>query len=350
MSEAQTHLPVTFREANNALRHDTGIIIPVYFPEGVDAGIAESLLEDAVTGFCRQVADPSDVCLSVDGGELGAETAERIAREFCVSTWIAPRNRGKLHGARNGARCLLERRSFKYLAVVDQDGDHFPNELLNFVRAAEHIRIHSGTDQVLVLGRRSSRHRPLGFLRAEQEELANRLLLDALRYHASISGQPLRLEYSTTLDLIPDFHSGYKLFSRDTAASVLLGEPQLAGVSGDCYYRHAAEAVMVLESLVRGAHLGVVNRSTFNEQPVSTFGLYDRCQLVADMIIWPCRRLDVPLHFVRQWLANGAPPPLLNTLVPEGKRELVRISELVLSGLGGEGDRGTPSASWPLFV
>ncbi len=29
-------------------------------------------------------------------------------------------------------------------------------------------------------------------------------------YHAAQSGEPLRLEYATMLDHVPDFHSGYK--------------------------------------------------------------------------------------------------------------------------------------------
>ena len=73
-------------------------------------------------------------------------------------------------------------------------------------------------EEVLVLGRRSSKQRPLGFLRGELEELADRVLLDALAYDAAVSGVPLRLECATAVEEYPDFHSGYKLFSRRTAA------------------------------------------------------------------------------------------------------------------------------------
>lgn len=72
-------------------------------------------------------------------------------------------------------RELLEQSDVHYLAAVDHDGDHFANELLNFVHAAEHVAVQAATDHVLVLGNRLSRHRPLGFLRAEQEDLANRI-------------------------------------------------------------------------------------------------------------------------------------------------------------------------------
>jgi hypothetical protein len=122
----------------------------------------------------------------------------------------------------------------------------------------------------------------------------------------------------------------------------------MAGVSQACYYRHAVEAVMVVEALEHGATLGVVNRSTLNEQPISTFGLLNLSQLVADKIIWPCKRLEVPAPFVRQWMANHAPRLLLNTLAPAGKDELSRIQELVLAAFGQETGAGPPLQ--PLFI
>jgi hypothetical protein len=220
------------------------------------------------------------------------------------------------------------------------------------VRAALHIALETGQSaasaRVMVLGRRISRHRPMGFLRGELEELADRVLLDALAYRAAATARPLSLEYATTLDEFPDFHSGYKLFSRQTAQDVFLSKPQLAGVSDDCYFRHAVEAVMTVEALEHGAYLGVVNRTTLNEQPISTFGLLDLSQLVADKIIWPCKRLDIPAPFVRQWMANHAPRLLLNTLAPAGREELARIRERVLAAFGQEGASERPLQ--PLFV
>ena len=105
---------------------------------------------------------------------------------------------------------------------------------------------------------------------------------------------------------------------------------------------------MTVEALEHGTHLGIVNRSTLNEQPFTTFGLLNLSQLVADKIIWPCKRLDIPAAFVRQWMANHAPRLLLNTLAPAGQKELARIQELVLAAFGQEPDSGPPLQ--PLFV
>ena len=336
--------------ATDLMCHRTGIVIPVYFPEGMDTRLGEALLRENVGLYCEQAADPATICLSVDGEAFGSDSVDRMAREFGVSTCVAPINRGKFYAAANGVRVLLRKAEPEYVAVVDQDGDHFGNELLNFVRAAQHIARHVGDDRIMILGRRISRHRPMGFLRGELEELADRVLLDALLYHAAVTNHPLRLEYALALDEFPDFHSGYKLFGRSIAEHVFLNEPQLAGVSETCYYRHACEAVMVVEALEHGAYLGVVNRSTLNEQPISAFGLLDRSQLVADKIIWPCKRLNIPLSFVKQWMANHIPRLLLNTLAPDGREELERIRHLVIAAFGGEQGGEPEPILQPLFV
>jgi hypothetical protein len=317
------------QKSTDILKHKTGIVIPVYLPAEIDTARGERLLEDNVELCCAQVADPSLICLSVDGEAFGTDVARRLAKTYGVSTAVSSVNRGKLQAARAGAGQLLEHKGISCLAVVDQDGDHFANELLNFVRAAEHSAEENGTDRALILGRRISRHRPIGFLRGELEELADRVLLDALSYRAAVKNRPLPLQYVTTLDEFPDFHSGYKLFSRAAASDVFLGDPHLAGVSEDCYYRHACEAVMVVEALEHGACFGSINRSTFNVQPVSTFGLMDTGRLHADLIIWPCKRLEVPASFVMQWMANHIPRLLLSTLGSQGKKELERVIELV---------------------
>jgi hypothetical protein len=343
-------MPSSYCEAQAILARATGFVVPVYVSPGIDAGLAGALIEDTVAGYCGLTDDPSRVCISVDGPGEGATIARRLGLVYGATVVVAPANRGKLEGARNGARSLLARPEIGYVAVVDQDGDHFANELVNLVRAAEHVHRASGIGNILVLGCRSSRHRPMGFLRGEHEELADRMLLDALQYHAAVSGEPLRLEFVTTITELPDFHSGYKLFSRESAVRALLALPELAGQSADCYFRHAVEAVMIVEMIVRGGLLVAVGRSTFNEQPMSTFGQYERCQLVADMIVWPCKRLGVPPSFVEQWLANHIPPLLLGTLAPQGRAELKRISNLVRAAFGLTEPPEAVARLRPLFV
>ena len=322
-------------KALELMRKETGIVIPVYLPDDIDTATAVSLLTKNLELCIQQVDDPSWICLSVDGEPFGSDVSSSLSQQCGVSVCISPKNRGKLQAAACGVRWLLENKRPTYIALIDQDGDHFANELLNFVRTAHTIAEENEQDRLLLIGRRMSRHRPMGFVRGELEELADRVLLDALTYRAAVMNRPLQLEYVTTLDEFPDFHSGYKLFSQASARAVFLGEPQLAGVSEDAYFRHACEAVMAVEALEHGGLVGSVHRTTVNEQPISTFGLLDVVQLSADLIIWPSKRLAIPSHFVRQWVINHAPRLLADT-TPHGKKALHGVIELVVKAFPAE--------------
>ncbi|MEZ4862588.1 MAG: hypothetical protein R3C14_14840 [Caldilineaceae bacterium] len=317
--------------ALTALEDATGVVIPVYFHADTNPALGRQLLGDTVQLFVREVTDPHAIYLSVDGSTVGATIADQVAATYGVQVVKSATNQGKLGAARQGVQALLVAEQWRYVALIDQDGDHFANELLNFVRCAEHVRTILATDQIIVLGNRLTRHRPLGFLRGEQEELANRVLLDALHYAAAINDRPLALQFANGVDDLPDFHSGYKLFSRATAAAVFCSEPQLAGCSASAYYRHAVEAVMTVEAVLSGATLATVSRRTFDEQPISIFASLNRSQLAADMIIWPCKRLGVPGRFVEQWLTNHLHRLLLGTLLPQGRDELIAIRNHVLT-------------------
>jgi hypothetical protein len=328
--------------AINALEAHTGVVIPVYLGSSHDREAALTILSSTVQMFVREVNDPQNICLSVDGPEAGSGIAAEIVKRYGVQMVVGERNRGKFGALLHGMQTLLADERLAWFAAVDQDGDHFGNDLLNFMRAALHIvenANNSANDsttnnaaRVMVLGNRASRHRPLGFLRAEQEALCNLVLMDALTYAATLRNQPLHLEYLTTIDPLPDFHSGYKFFSRATAQAVFAQEPPLMQLSEAAAYRHACEAVMTVEAYLSGATLAAINRRTFDEQPISLFASYNRANLAADMILWPCKRLHVPGHFVAQWLANHMPTLLLGTLAPQGQDELLAIRQLVLQG------------------
>ena len=122
------------------------------------------------------------------------------------------------------------------------------------------------------------------------------------------------------------------------------------GISQSAYYKHGVEAVMAVEAIKNGAYLVGGNRSTFNDQPLSVFGLLDRIRMTADKIVWPCRRLGVPSHFVMQWLRNHMARLQLGTLAPQGKDELRQIRQLVLRELGAPAVEDEEGWWGPLFI
>jgi hypothetical protein len=329
--------------ARDILQQQVGVVVPLYLGLGTEPERATALAADNIAAYVDTICDPRNICIAVDGEDCGGEIGREIAARFGTSVVVCPQNQGKLQALRAGI-CELRNPALKWIACVDQDGDHFANELLNLLRGALHMR--ATCERILVIGGRSSRHRPMGFLRGELEEMADRVLLDALHYHAAQTSRPLRLEYSSTLEEFPDFHSGYKLFCRETADAITQAEPVICGESADCYYRHAVEAVLTVEALLAGATLGSVNRSTFNEQPISAFGQLRRTQLVADKVIWPCKRLEIPGKFVLQWVDNHLPRLLLGTLLPNGAEELATIRRLIAEAF----EQPLSDAARPLFL
>ncbi len=323
----------TVAKALDNFRNHTAVVMPVYIPEAVDREAAGAILHDNVSAWCAHLGRPDSVVLSVDGTGCGDDVAAEVAQTTGARVTCHPDNRGKFMAVRHGMEVMLDDPRYRVLASVDFDGDHFANEGLNFVRSALAVRS-TGRDRVLVLGRRISRHHPMGYLRGELEELVDRVLLETLQYDAVRSGRPMDTTSWSTLDEVPDFHSGYKLFDRETAEAVFGRDIDPAGCTDVCYSRHAVEAVMVVEALCVGAVLVQVNRSTINDQPVSAFGLLKREQLMADKMIWPARRLGVPAVFVDQWIRNHACRLKLMTLAPQGPDEVSAIHKLVLEQLG----------------
>ena len=311
------------------LRESSGIVIPTFFPTSDDRDLAARLLSDTVLGCCRQTGSPSRVCISVDGINPAVEVARRLSEAYGVRVVVSPRNRGKLGAVQAGLESLAEDDSLRYFILVDQDADHFPNEMATFIRVTRHVATTAGVDRILVLGRRSSRHHPMGYLRGELEELADRMLIDCLHYYAAQTGRPLNLQFAMLLDEFPDFHSGYKLLTREVVTSILANGFPLEGLPEEAVYRHAVEAVLVVEAHLAGALLASAPRTTINEQPVTAFGQLNRCRLISDKIVWPARRLQIPPKFVGQWLDNHLARLRLSTLVPSGKEELLEIRRLV---------------------
>jgi hypothetical protein len=327
-------MPHPIHRAITSLEAATGLVIPVYFGPAADPAAATALLGSTVQMFVREVGAPQRIVLSVDGPGPAEAVARAVATQFNVQWIVGPVNRGKLGALLLGMQTLLADTQIEWCATVDQDGDHFGNELLNFVRAGQQVQTESGEEAVLVLGNRRSRARPLGFLRAEQETLCNLMLLDALTYHAAVTGRPLAQEYLTPHTPLPDFHSGYKLLSRSAAHAVFNQPPPLLGLDERAALRHAVEAVITVEAHLAGARLAAVARTTYDEQPISLFADLNRARLAADMILWPCLRLGVPAEFVAAWLANHLPALTLGSLLPQGQEELRAIRDWVLVAYG----------------
>src|SRR5205823_10788948 len=86
------------------------------------------------------------------------------------------------------------------------------DDLPHLFRLGEQIARETGCEQVLIVGRRTAVHPPLGWLRGEYEQVVNAVLVEALQFSLARRGRVLARQYWAAE--LPDLQSGYKLYSR----------------------------------------------------------------------------------------------------------------------------------------
>ncbi len=320
------------------LRPRLGMVIPVWYnPAESDetmAGLLRLTLAD-----CALFMPLDRIVLVVDGSPRIARVAQAERDRLLRQEGLAPEliieeeNRGKEYAVTLGMRWLLRERSdADLLCVRDADADHFINDLPNLARAAVHIVQETGNDRVLVIGRRGSLHRPMGWLRGELELLQDQVLLDALRYHLARQGRVFDLRFCAGPDAVPDFNSGYKLYTR-AAAQVIFADPgaEMRCLGPDEFWRYGAETISIIHGVLNGATVGEVRRMTFDGQPTSTFraGEEARLRWYSGVIAWIFCRLDIPTEVARGILDNYVAASQMTTMGPAAE-ELRAIRDAAL--------------------
>jgi hypothetical protein len=151
------------------------------------------------------------------------------------------------------------------------------------------------------------------------------------------------MQYFAEHGLIPDFHSGFKLYTRDSAKIALDGLINAAREMPELnMMRHGAEPVPIVELVVAGGTVGQVNRITLETQPVITSKGLSRVVRYANRLIWMFTRLSIPFTSAKQLLDNAIPRSLLykdNHYI----EELMQMRSHMFTALGGTGDE-------PLYV
>jgi len=298
--------------SERSVREITGMVVPVRFTGKTPICLAENLLALTLDNLQKYLR-PENVCLVVDGDERSLKVATKVRDEFSKSGAGAfqllhlEENRGKHYAVTEGILRLVGNESIHHFVVRDCDADHFISDLPNLVRSACHISAQERTDRVLVIGRRIDRHRPLGFGRGQMEELCNRVLLDAMNYRLAKESRILNTQYYAPYGDVPDFKSGYKLYSRGVAQLVFRRKPRLLCLSAKDYWRHGAEPIPIVEAVLAGAVIGEMNRTTFDVQPTTTFTESSAMDMHVKTLAWAFCRLRVPLKCAEQMFNNHIP-------------------------------------------
>ncbi|MHB1293761.1 MAG: glycosyltransferase family protein [Anaerolineae bacterium] len=321
-----------------ALGRTSAVVIPAFFSARPSDGMVRDLLWMTLAD-CAHYLPFENVYVVVDGDARTARLAAEVARDLsgrgagAPNVLILPENHGKLWAIREGVHAILrERPQVALLVMRDGDGDHAAADMPALLRAAQRATDYAGPE-VLVIGARSSRHRPMGWARGELEWLLDRVTLDALAFHLARAGRALDLSQCLARDGVPDLSSGYKVYSRALAERLFVDQsPQYATLAESDYWHYGPETVAVVEALLAGALLAEVPRPTWNGQPTSSFGDMAHTALYGELLAWVYCRLDIPLAAAARLFDNAAPSLLLQTTA-EGHESLAAVRQRALERL-----------------
>ncbi|HIE28809.1 TPA: glycosyltransferase [Candidatus Poribacteria bacterium] len=331
---------LTFAE----MRGKLGMVIPIWFPEDIsETDIVRMINLTLADAEC--LVEQSHQILICDGQQDVKQIIDDMLRASGKSSVVlaTEQNRGKGGAVGYGINYLLDNSEVDYIVTRDADGDHFINDVPHLVRLASQMQAELNDSKIAVVGGRLDVHRPMGFARGEYELLVNDVIWHALQYTLAIEEKVINMQYFAEHGLIPDFHSGFKLYTRDSAKIALDGLINAAQEKPELdMLRHGAETVPIVEIVVAGGTLGQVNRITLETQPVVTSEGLNRAIRYANRLIWMFTRLSIPFTSAIQLLDNAIPRTLLYK-DSHYIEELMQMRKHLLVALGGKGDE-------PLYV
>ncbi len=181
--------------------------------------------ERHIREVARRTCAQLDAVLVLDDGS--PDGTERQARSAGVDVLRHPENRGKGAAIKTGLRELSARGGFRYILLLDGDGQHLPEEIPHFIAAANR------TDAALLLGNRMSDTRRMPVVR----RLTNRFMSWQI---SRVCGQ-----------WMPDTQCGFRMVRADLV-------PALFGASNNYDY----ETEMLVITARRGSQIVPVPVST----------------------------------------------------------------------------------------
>jgi hypothetical protein len=236
-----------------------GMVIPVWYPAEAAPELVATLLASTLDGV-DQYCSPEHVVLVLDGQACWEEAVRTEAVIRGHPYHALPTNQGKGAAVAVGI-AVLEAADLRFIVTRDGDGAHLISDLPALLELAELMTAETGNSFLFVAGGRRDRVHALGFARAEYEHVTDRVLWQALQYHAAREGRMLRGTYFAPHDDWPDLQSGYKVYSAAAArlaAQVLRAAGQGSRDGG--LARCGVETLPAVVILSRGGQIGQVTR------------------------------------------------------------------------------------------
>ena len=197
------------------------------------AAIIPAYLEEKHIGdVARRTLAQLDHVLVVDDGstDATAETARKAGAEVIVHE----QNRGKGESIKTGLRHWLDR-GFVYVAILDGDGQHLPEEIVFFLEAA------AATRAELLIGTRMNNVRDMPHLRRAVNRYMSRKISWLCRQQ------------------IPDTQCGFRMVHRSVIPDILGGAD-----------RFDYETEMLIIASRKGCHIESVPITTVYSDEVSS--------------------------------------------------------------------------------
>jgi hypothetical protein len=318
----------------NRVYSETGVIVPAYFSAAINDDTVQRLLWMTLADLPR-VVNPCNIRLVTDGDARTAGlAAQMLADQPDYGELLAlPQNLGKLGAMRAGVQVLLAQRpQVRYVAFLDGDGDHMATVVPRLVRTAAAIAAGRQSEDVLVIGSRQSRARPMGWLRGELEELLDQVTMDALAFALAREGRVLDLSCCAPHSVC-DISSGFKVFTRHLVEATVAQEPSFLGsLTHSDYDHYGPETTTVVEAVLAGATVVEMLRPTWDGQPTTAFGEFRTVALYGELLAWVWQRLDLTVGQAAAMLDNRIPARELRT-TQEGSLALTEVRAYALERL-----------------
>lgn len=328
----------------------TAVIVPVYFSARPTDAMVERLLWMTVVDLPNYLP-AEQVWLVVDGDARSAGIARRVLDSLATAgrahmrLLVNEQNAGKLAVIRQGMRAILASQPHvSYLAIMDGDADHLPSVLPGLIRAAECLVASYGHERVIAIGARSSRTRPMGWVRGELEALVDQLTIDALTYALARDGRALDLAQCLP-GRIPDLSSGYKVYHREMAQLLYGGpDPETGTLASWDYWHYGPETVTIVDAVLAGGVFGEVLRPSWDGQPATSFGEFSVVSMYGALLTWVWARLGLSVAAAAVQFDNRRVGMELGTAA-EGHELLNKLRTEALGGLAAHnGEGGVPGA------
>lgn len=288
------------------MKRTTGTIVPVWYPESMSLEEMERVLTPTLADV-NVYALPENVLAVVDGAPKTHEAVLRVRKKLGgFEVVYKERNEGKGGAVATGIERLLRNTSVKFIVTRDHDNDHLANDALNLVNLAANMQSDTSSDLVTAIGRRTSVHRHLGFVRGEYEWMINEVAFDAVKFALARQGNVINTQYFAAYEMVPDLQTGFKCYGRGASQRIVDAFNESATLTpGLDVRRNGAEIPPIIETLLSGGTIGEIMRSTSESQPLTTYDLAGRVQVKGTVLAWALRRTEVPLTVARQLLVNA---------------------------------------------